>query len=424
MKKFRYFAAFATIFFAINALMPLMAFGQSSYVGEHIKANPNDFGIDYVGPDALIFPAVKITSPRGNYNSYHYTTYKDDNRIQVHDGRYNGGFVVQVQISDYTNTENPSKKIPVSNIAIVTEPGPSAGYSENLTQLNSFNPKSGTLLANSSGNAIETEQKLPFDFVYYGAVYDRIFICTSGYISFVPAGCSADQDPLTARSGAPRIVPYFKDLTTNTKFAKNSGIYFEDDSKDPDLKKRSVRIRWKAATSASPHQSVEFEVVLYKDNHFEFEYGDTARLADTGAGPEIGLAGPNVTVNDTTTGLKKDNKKALLSGLNKKSQGKELSSLSAVYASGVTTNEVTKQGTPSILAPLNGVANNGNTYTNFIDEQTPLNALYAPACSVTQGRVGTYLFYASYKLHIPPTTPAGSYSSTITWTIIDESLSC
>lgn len=222
MKIRKVFLVIMTLFLAIAVALPWLTFGQSGFqAGQRIEADPNDLAVDSVGLHSLVFPPVRITSPRGNYNSYYFNPYTSDRLVRVHDGRYNGGFVLQVQVTDYVNTLDPEKRIGASNIAIVTE-------------------------------------------------------------------------------------------------------------KNPPL-----------------------------------EHG-----SDTGF------------------------------------------------------HEVKKDGTPPVATPLDGIATNGTTYTPFVDEKTPLNAVYAPACSVTQGRIGVYELYPSYRLHIPPTTPAGSYKSTITWTVIDESLDC
>lgn len=63
-----------------------------------------------------------------------------------------------------------------------------------------------------------------------------------------------------------------------------------------------------------------------------------------------------------------------------------------------------------------------NESSNFhaFPEDGILVLMDAPTNAGTQGRVGKFVFYPSFKLSVPDNTPAGTYTSTITYTIEDS----
>ncbi len=96
----------------------------------------------------------------------------------------------------------------------------------------------------------------------------------------------------------------------------------------------------------------------------------------------------------------------------------------AIVTTNPSFNEVRKTGTPAMSDPLNGDPTNDSTYTPFVDSNSPLVILDGTACE-TQGRVGVYTLYPSFRLIVqqPPEKPsAGTYTNTITYTIMNETV--
>lgn len=95
----------------------------------------------------------------------------------------------------------------------------------------------------------------------------------------------------------------------------------------------------------------------------------------------------------------------------------------AVLTSNDSFSEVLKSGTPAMSAPLNGDPSADSDYTSFTSPIVILDgAGGAPSCSI--GRVGTYTTFPSFRLTIPNATPAGTYSSTITYDLMEAPLGC
>ena len=96
----------------------------------------------------------------------------------------------------------------------------------------------------------------------------------------------------------------------------------------------------------------------------------------------------------------------------------------SVIVSNFTATQEVKGSTPAVMTGniLYYSENTPNEATTF--QQFPENGILvlldAPTSLTNQGRVGTFTFYPSYKLAIPDTTPAGTYQSTITYTIEDS----
>jgi hypothetical protein len=96
---------------------------------------------------------------------------------------------------------------------------------------------------------------------------------------------------------------------------------------------------------------------------------------------------------------------------------------SAIVSNFSATQEV-KESTPAVttenlLYYSETTPTEATTFQPF-PENGILVLLDAPTANTGQGRVGTFTLYPSYKLTIPDTTPAGTYQSTITYTIEDS----
>jgi hypothetical protein len=76
-------------------------------------------------------------------------------------------------------------------------------------------------------------------------------------------------------------------------------------------------------------------------------------------------------------------------------------------------NETVTAGTTATTAPLDTVGD----YTPF---KTPLVLLDATTPSCDEGRVGIYTIYPSFRLQIPNSTPAGTYTTSVTYTLLEQ----
>jgi hypothetical protein len=76
-------------------------------------------------------------------------------------------------------------------------------------------------------------------------------------------------------------------------------------------------------------------------------------------------------------------------------------------------DETITSGTPSTTAPLDSAGD----YTNF---NSPLVLLSGATAACDEGRVGIYTLYPSFRLLIPNDTPAGTYTTSVTYTLLEE----
>ncbi len=101
--------------------------------------------------------------------------------------------------------------------------------------------------------------------------------------------------------------------------------------------------------------------------------------------------------------------------------------LASTNLSIVTSNnafsEVVKTATPAMSAPLAGDPADDADYTSFTAPLVILDgAGNSPDCNI--GRVGTYTTYPSFRLTIPNDTPAGTYTNTITYDLMEAPTGC
>lgn len=95
----------------------------------------------------------------------------------------------------------------------------------------------------------------------------------------------------------------------------------------------------------------------------------------------------------------------------------------------VVTNSVATEideillGSPlAVYSTLDGdPAEESTDYNGQCFGASPLVLFVGQAAAVTEGRVGVYKAYPSFRLNIPPATPDGMYSNTITYDISDDS---
>jgi len=125
------------------------------------------------------------------------------------------------------------------------------------------------------------QYSLPFSFPFYGNTYTSIWICSNGYIDFVPEysdGWSDFSNSTSELIQNVRIAPLWTDIWPNN-------IYIHQPSSD------SVCIRWQGYEWWD-RGSINIELVLYKDGRIRFNYG--AGNTSIGAGwtgpPTIGIS--------------------------------------------------------------------------------------------------------------------------------------
>jgi len=432
--------ALITFIFALNlftAMFPLHANAQEESIAEIVISSfggaltlpcthnsfeldpihidePTDFTSYYLNPKIAPDPTQSPTCiPIGQPD--------DPTGITVQDTRFNGGFVLQVEATTYTDTVDPLKTIAVNNLAVVTEQA-NTSYTEDNTGTNTYSGSGTNLLTGSTGDNVEAAYTLPFDFEFYGTTYtsgSSIYLCSNGSINFNSGQCGAppaNLEDIFIDTGQPRILPYFKDLTTNTGIDPSFGIYAEPVADE-------VRFLWKAAPTADTGQRATFEVLLTNNeakgetDSITFNY--SSGMTDTGEGPVVGvtkggplLDPPSATYTDSTLNQLTPNPNNRLNGK------------TALFTTGLDFTEVKVPGTASVIAPSKGDPATEADYWNFPDgggsgtvDLLNGDLTQTPAC---EGRVGLYTIYPSYKLVVPSDTEEGDYESVITYTVYDS----
>jgi len=452
-------AIIATIFFGINTIIiPLSALAQTSgsaTVGQTIDGSGGALTMPCsLGDFALA--SVDINAPDPFFSGY-YTNPKTPDAdlvscggtgITVQDTRYDGGFVLQVAADAYakdgTATCNvasppvPGDCIDIDELNIVTEQV-STSYLEDTSGSTGFSGSTNLLAGSTVDDQVDENTEvtitLPFDFTYYGTTYSSgstLYICTNGMINFVTGECDAPlatpedilEDTDGGSSPLPRILPYYKDITTDITIDATYGV-FADSASSP------VKIHWNGAPcieddvvatdcEESIGEDVEFEVLI-TDNGTEdtvtFNYAATT--TDTQLGPIVavtkgGTAGTPVSNTYTQ------------SRLSNQAEGNDTASKQAVFSSaGTNFTEVVKPGTPVVAVPTDGNPAVDIDYVSFTEDGgnpgSSLNLdLMNGNVDTGCGRVGIYTLYPSYRLDVPNTTNEGSFQSTITYTLSDS----
>ncbi|MBU1953663.1 hypothetical protein KKH03_01675, partial [Patescibacteria group bacterium] len=258
-------AIIATIFFGINTLIPLAAMAQTSgsaTVGQTVDASAGALTLPCALGDFNI-SSVNINAPNPYFSGYYLNPLTPDTDlvtcggtgITVQDTRYAGGFVLQVSTTEYLKDGTGPEAIDVDTLAVVTEQI-SSSYLEDTSGSTGFVGAGDALIAGSTSDSAvdqntQLTKTLPFDFTYYGTTYpsgSTIYICTNSMVNFSAGECDAPlatpEDILTDTNGGtplPRLLPYYKDLTTNTAIDATYGVYYVEPNAT------TARIRWKGA---------------------------------------------------------------------------------------------------------------------------------------------------------------------------------
>lgn len=455
LKKYnlKLWALVATIIFGISTLLFSIliqadpASAQTATVGQTIDATAGaltlpcnlDTKIFELEPVTINTPSEffysKYQNPRTPHSSL---TACDGTGLTVQDTRYEGGFVLQINATDYISTTDPPNKIDVTNLAFLTQQA-NTSYSEDSSGTSAFIGSGDTLLTGSQDDGVEIEYELPFEFNYYGNTYTTVFLCDNGLINFSDGDadstydtddeCSPSTETVFEDLGSTsHILPYYKDLNLNFGIDSSFGIY----AYEPDA--NTVRFRWKGAPNQNLTQLVEFEVILHnndEEDYITFNYAGAAKLTDA-YDPLIDdpyPGGPLVGVTKGGTATPPVSATYTESYLSRSAEGTDLVNKQDIFRPGFDFTEVKKPGTPAATAPYNGNPSEDADFEYLTDTDNngvsdPFDLINGHVDSVgefTPGRIGLYTVYPYFRLQVPSATTAdGTYTNTITFTISDS----
>lgn len=447
LSTFKLIALAATVFFGASALILFLqiesANAQIATVGQTIDATAGALTLPCdLDTNIFEFQAVNINSPDPNFYSKYTNprtphsslTACDGTGLTVQDTRYEGGFVLQVNATDYTSTTDPLDKIDITNLSFLTQQA-NTSYSEDSSGVSAFVGSGDTLLTGSQDDEVEIEYELPFDFNYYGTAYTTVYLCDNGIINFsdgdadptydTDSECSPSTDTVFEDPGpTPHILPYYKDLNLNFGINAAFGIY----AVEPDAS--TVRFRWRGAPNDNWAELVEFEVILHNsedEDYMTFNYADATRLTDA---TDVGHPDPGPLVGVTKGGAATPPVSATYteSYLSRSAAGTDLVDGQDIFRPGFDFTEVKKPGTPAAVASYNGDPSEDADFEYFTDgdddgTSDAFNLIYGhvtPVGEFTPGRIGLYTVYPSLRLQIPSSTDDGTYTNEITFTISDS----
>lgn len=448
--RLKLWALVATIIFGASTLLLSMLIqadpvsAQTATVGQTIDATAGaltlpcnlDTEIFELEPITINTPSEffysKYTNPRTPHTSL---TTCNGTGLTVQDTRYEGGFVLQVNATDYVSQSDPLDKIDITNLSFLTQQA-NTSYSEDSSGTSAFTGSGDTLLTGSADDGVEIEYELPFEFNYYGTAHTTVFLCDNGIINFSDGDADSVYDtdsectPSTATvfedpGPTPHILPYYKDLNLNFGIDSSFGIY----AYEPDA--NTVRFRWKGAPNDNWAELVEFEVIIHDnedEDYITFNYAGAAKLTDNtdNPGPD---PGPLVGVTKGGSATPPVSATYTESYLSRSAAGSDLVDAQDIFRPGFDFTEVKKPGTPAATAPYNEDPSENPDFEFLTDTDNDgesdafdlINGHVDPAGEFTPGRIGLYTVYPSFRLQIPSATTAdGTYTNTITFTISDS----
>jgi len=110
---------------------------------------------------------------------------------------------------------------------------------------------------------------LPISFPFYGATYDRLYVCSNGYVEFADSMPLPDNNAETGRLANKKIIaPYWSDLTTNsTSLPTNIYVWRAPDDS-------WIGVRWQASElDWLMPMAINVSLVLHADGLVEMHYG-------------------------------------------------------------------------------------------------------------------------------------------------------
>ncbi len=130
---------------------------------------------------------------------------------------------------------------------------------------------SGTPLNLTGNNAISDQINIGFNFPFYGTLYDKIRVCTNGWLSFTSYSVAYNNtnlpNPLAPRS---MVAPLWDDLL----FATDSKAYFKTESNKLIVEFQNIY----TVTGGGPYT---FEVILYDNGNIILQYLSLQNLEES-----------------------------------------------------------------------------------------------------------------------------------------------
>ena len=123
------------------------------------------------------------------------------------------------------------------------------------------------------------EFQLPFTFPFFGREYDKVFVCSNGYLDFTDSSASYFNSGEAFKARV-MIAPLWDDLLTNGSAQAGEGIYIDCLCED------AVCFRWVAETYEAG-EPVNMAVILYRDGRIQFNYGE----GNGELSPTVGISG-------------------------------------------------------------------------------------------------------------------------------------
>lgn len=128
---------------------------------------------------------------------------------------------------------------------------------------------------------------LPFDFPYFGTIIEAdstVYISSNGYIDFDSNSSHTDHTNTSSELASnKRIAPCWADLRTDGEAQEGEDVYI---IANEDI----MVIRWVAETYGD-EEPVNFEVVLFRNGHIQFNYGGgNADISPWNTAPTIGIS--------------------------------------------------------------------------------------------------------------------------------------
>ena len=117
---------------------------------------------------------------------------------------------------------------------------------------------------------------IPFDFKFYGNTYDRISICSNGYIAMDSSWIADMYNWSIPSSGGPPllIAPFWDDLDPNATDSSGSVCYWFDSANDIFIVEYSRVQHIHDPTNPTPSELQTFEIILYDPNTYPTSSGD------------------------------------------------------------------------------------------------------------------------------------------------------
>jgi len=120
--------------------------------------------------------------------------------------------------------------------------------------------------------------ELPFLFPFFGVNYDRVFVCSNGFLIFGEETFYSYDNSTDTFKTKVMVAPLWDDLVTSG--SSDDDVYVDSSSAD------SVSFRW-AGRRYGQEDPVNVEAVLYQDGRIEFHYGE----GNVDLSPTIGISG-------------------------------------------------------------------------------------------------------------------------------------